>query len=438
MILRINNLGIIEKAEIDISKPFILFTGPNGTGKTYLSYLIHQLPASFGGYLLSLIRKDEDRKMFNIYDPALLYTVDSVQGTLDPEELFYIFKKGIEEISLTIINQLNLVDLQMDNFSLELVSSLDEWKKELNQLKLNCGFFLKIHKDSGTYDYSVTSIPEFRDRPEAKRNDNFELALFLDSLFFSGASNAMMLTAERSGIALFSTEIAVGRLRGEGKPPRYPSAIADGLAEAADRSHNSKYMSNFSDLADEIEKEVLHGKVVINENGELRLSKEGKEYDIAVASSTAKALADMVFYIRYKAELMSRLLIDEPEIHLHPDNQIILARIFARMVNRGLQILISTHSEYIIREINILIMLSNSGEDFKKRASELGYKSEEFLKPELIQPYLFVVQENGKVKTEAIDVSKEGFAVKSIDRTIASLNDISEEVYYAMLQNQYG
>ena len=35
MILRFNNLGIIEKAEIDISKQFILFTGPNGTIEHY-------------------------------------------------------------------------------------------------------------------------------------------------------------------------------------------------------------------------------------------------------------------------------------------------------------------------------------------------------------------------------------------------------------------
>jgi predicted ATPase len=37
MKLEILNLGVIEKAEIDI-KPLTLFVGPNNAGKTWLAY----------------------------------------------------------------------------------------------------------------------------------------------------------------------------------------------------------------------------------------------------------------------------------------------------------------------------------------------------------------------------------------------------------------
>lgn len=436
MRLRIKNLGIIETAEIDISKPLIIFSGPNGTGKTYLSYIIDELPRSFAGFLLSVIDSDEGEKLFNIYNPSRFETENSINGTLPSEVLYALFKRGIKEITNELLSELNLPNKSTSPLSIEVASSLEEWKEELFRLKLNCGYILRIHKESNTFDYTVTSLPELKKEIDFKKDVRFELTLFLNSIFFCGATNSIMFTAERSGIALFSTEIAVSRLRSNDRFPRYPRPISDELADSADRVHKSRYTSDFDDLADEIEKDVLHGNVSITKYGELRISKHKKEYDIAVASSTAKALADIVFYIRHRAGLMSRLLIDEPEIHLHPDNQILLTRIFARMVNRGLQLLISTHSEYIIREINNLIMLSNSGEGFKERAAELGYKPEEYLRPEMIQPYLFVEQANGKVKTQSIQVSKEGFAVDSIDKIIASLNDISEEVYYAMLQNQ--
>jgi len=43
MKINIKNLGIIQNAEIDLSKDLIVFTGYNNTGKTYLNYLLYGL-----------------------------------------------------------------------------------------------------------------------------------------------------------------------------------------------------------------------------------------------------------------------------------------------------------------------------------------------------------------------------------------------------------
>ena len=43
MKLRISNLGVINTMEIDMSKPFILFAGDNGTGKTYAATFLYSL-----------------------------------------------------------------------------------------------------------------------------------------------------------------------------------------------------------------------------------------------------------------------------------------------------------------------------------------------------------------------------------------------------------
>lgn len=438
MILRFKNLGIIEAADIDIAKPFIVFTGPNGTGKTYLSYVMEDLTSSFGGFLLSYIKKSENKsELYRYYDPSQFESVDEINGILDAEMLYDLFKKGLAFLSNDYLTSLNLKDDEEHPFSMEIVSSLDEWKEELLQMKLEGGFFLKHYKEKGALNYRVVAIPEYRTREKEKNESDFEWALFFASIFFHGSPSATMFTAERSGISLFSKELAVGRLKADPSSiPRYPRAISRGLSDAEDRAYYSRQRGDFSDLADTIEKKILRGKIKVTKEGELKLSRDKNDYDIAVASSTTKALADVVFYIRHRARRMSRLIIDEPEIHLHPDNQLLLAKVFTRMVNRGLQLVISTHSEYIIRELNNLIMLKYVGEDFVKTAKKMGYNQDEFLDSELIQPYLFVLQDNGRVRTEPVIVKKDGFAIKSIDTAIAGLNDVAEEVYYAMLQNQ--
>lgn len=438
MILRFNNLGIIETAEIDMSKPFILFTGPNGTGKTYLSYVLADLTSSFGGYFLSLARREEEKaQIHSIYNPSLFDSQEEVSGTLDPEILYNVFKKGISRISMRYPSNLNLKETEGSPFSIEVVSTLEEWKEELYKMELDCGFFFELLKKENSFEYKVVATPESKLRDKEKNDYEFELALFLDAIFFHGAANAQMFTAERTGIALFSKELAVGRLKADPTAiPRYPRAISESLADAEDRAHHSKHKSEFKDLADVIEKDILHGKIKVTKDGELTLNRGDNAFDLALSSSTMKALADIVFYIRHQAKKMSRLLIDEPEIHLHPNNQLLLARVFSRMVHRGLQVVISTHSDYIIRELNNLIMLNYVGDDFVKKAKKMGYVQEEFIDAQKIQPYLFVLQENGRVKTEPIKVGKEGFAVKSIDDAIAGLNDAAEEIYYAMLENE--
>ena len=54
MKLRISNLGVINTMEIDMSKPFILFAGDNGTGKTYAATFLYSLILDLRKALLNI------------------------------------------------------------------------------------------------------------------------------------------------------------------------------------------------------------------------------------------------------------------------------------------------------------------------------------------------------------------------------------------------
>lgn len=59
-------------------------------------------------------------------------------------------------------------------------------------------------------------------------------------------------------------------------------------------------------------------------------------------------------------------MVDEPELNLHPENQRKVARLLAALVNFGIKVFITTHSDYILKELNTLIMLGQGSEESKR------------------------------------------------------------------------
>ena len=101
-------------------------------------------------------------------------------------------------------------------------------------------------------------------------------------------------------------------------------------------------------------------------------------------------------------------------MNLHPANQIYIARIFGELINKGLRLIISTHSDYIIRELNNLVMLSNTSKEYQDEISNMGYRTTMMIKPNMLGAYMFNY-DNDRVVVDKIDVTKEGFASISID-----------------------
>ena len=111
-------------------------------------------------------------------------------------------------------------------------------------------------------------------------------------------------------------------------------------------------------------KEMLGGYFKYEGNGIRFISKSRKKgkfnIPLHTASSSARGLSDLYFFLKHKADVNQLLIIDEPESHLDT------ARLLVRCVNNGLKVLITTHSDYIVKEFNNLIMLSNDFEGKEK------------------------------------------------------------------------
>ena len=91
----------------------------------------------------------------------------------------------------------------------------------------------------------------------------------------------------------------------------------------------------------------------------------------------------------------------------------------------GVKVLISTHSDYLIRELNNLIMLSADKDGSVSK--RLGYSEQETLAPTQVAAYLFSPD-----RAEPIDIKSTGIEVETIDREINALNTVSQDIYFSL------
>ena len=126
-------------------------------------------------------------------------------------------------------------------------------------------------------------------------------------------------------------------------------------------------------------------------------------------------------------------MIDEPELNLHPKNQILLARLFALLANAEIKIFITTHSDYIVRELSNCIMLSNLTDQAIQKLKNRGYCKEYKLNSDKIKAYV-AKNIKGKNTLEKVNITqKQGIFMETFDEAIEWQNEnqglIFEEMY---------
>ena len=450
MIAEISYLGAIRKAVVDLQKPLTLFCGPNSTGKTYLSYLLFAVLEN-NNYIESksldkIVKHLSEHKEFTLHRELVESFIQDVASNIKTN-LGSIF--GIGD---------NAVSKLFSQFNLSLTLSEGDFEQII---KLPCRLISKngdreigIIKEASS-DKIIYQINE--ENSTIERNSLMGLRLMINHFFrllcFRNIGGVRMLTVERNSIYTFKTELSLGRNelidriqqksgRSEldildmvnSSSRRYPLAVRSSLRIANDLENIQKINSPYYKIAELIEKGILQGNVKITRNGDVEFisDKAGKtkHLPIHLASSIVKTMSSLVIYLKHIARKGDLLIIDEPEMNFHPNVQISLMRIFAILSKLDLRIIISTHSDYMIREVNNLIMAGTIYPKDPQLIQVLGYEENMLLNKNNIAVKYF---NYGKLKKllDVVDikVEDEGFAIESIDNTINDQNRITETLY---------
>ena len=159
------------------------------------------------------------------------------------------------------------------------------------------------------------------------------------------------------------------------------------------------------------------------------------------SSSSVRSLLDISFYLSSIAEKGDLLMVDEPELSLHPENQRRIARLFARLANLGVKVFITTHSDYIVKELNTLIMLNHDKPHLKRIAEENGYLDSELINVDQVKVYVaekaLMPLEKGQKRRRPghtlvpAKIHPElGIEVSSFDKTIDDMNRIQDDIVW--------
>ena len=455
MIIKVQKFGAIKNAEIDLSKMLSVFCGPNGTGKTYLAYLIYALTSQYNRNIGNSLSTDKIKELFennetNItIDSKVLLEYKSGIFRSVKDNLWNIFALS-ENKSEKYFKDTEIICLTTDNDFLDIINKI-----EIDEPVKLFGFEFNILKKSNSLDINIKLSDKIIKNSDFK---NFVDLLLLSSIYsilsFYPITSSTIFPVERNSIYTFSDELSINNNErfelikelSAGKKDinpielffkrttRYPQPIRDGLRVAEDLENIQKNNSIFFDFAEEIENELLKGKVGITSEGNVEFASEKApriKLSFHQSSSIVKTLSSLVIYLKHLASYNDLLIIDEPELNLHPDNQVKLTRIFARLINKGLRLVISTHSDYIIREINNLIMFSNvdAKEDF---SSIYNYNKGEYINLNDVSAYFFNYKNERAKQTEVtpIKIDKYGFEVETLDNTIDYLNEISNDLFF--------
>ncbi len=458
MKISIKNLGAMKRAEFTLGELTII-CGKNNTGKTYATYAVFGF-LSFWREVVSIEVRDGDvNQLLN-------------EGSIELDIQHYvhnareILKKGCASFS----EQLSHVFASSEKHFLD-----SEFRIDLEQRDIQpSSTFERTMGAAKTQLFSilkkadslVVTISLLVEKEKVRIPNEVIQRIVGDALkeiiFGHLFPHPFIASAERTGAAIFRKELNFARNRLLEEMSSIENDInpfdlltkvysdyalpvktnVDFTRQLEDLVKKDSFIAKqypeiLNDFAD-----IIGGEYHVTTNDELYYVPRGKRIKLTMdeSSSAVRSLLDIGFYLRHVANPGDLLMVDEPELNLHPENQRRVARLFSMLVNIGIKVFITTHSDYIIKELNTLIMLNQDKPYLKKIAEQEGYNKDELLSADKVRVYIaeeaLMLLDSAKRRTRCLTLvsadidPKLGIEVRSFDKTIDDMNRIQEEIVW--------
>ena len=149
-----------------------------------------------------------------------------------------------------------------------------------------------------------------------------------------------------------------------------------------------------------------------------------KEIPLYVASSIVAEISPLL--LLFKSDInFKTLVIEEPEAHLHPELQQRMARLIINLVNQGIPVWITTHSDTMLQHINNMLKLKVN-KHCAELMEEYGYQKTDLVDTNDVSMYQFDETGVGKSKLKKLECTQYGYVIPTFND---ALKQILEEVY---------
>lgn len=341
--------NVLEKRIAEIEKSFILDFNNN---MEYFGKLIETCKKRTIEEQKKLLEKEKN-KLLKIKNE----TVDFINSRKDLQKF-----KNKEEITSEFTNALIALFDNLTEYTSVIADSISEVLK--NHLKQN---FQVIDTDnllkfnSKKTSLHISSIGEITLSKNSPLTFSFSLlgiteiqklsnVVFFDSPIYTRIRKALTKSKNRFSFLNFIDD-EDNYLKG------YPEYIDD-LFEHLDKEYIDEPM--FKDLSEKIG-QLINGKLTVKKTSEIVYTDlNGNDIPLSLTAMGIGNIGVIDILLRNNTiKKGSFLILDEPEVHLHPTWQVELARILFDIAKRGVNIILATHSIDLIKAFQVVFTQNN-------------------------------------------------------------------------------
>lgn len=385
MRLKLENIGIIETADVEING-LTLIAGNNDSGKSTIGKVVYALTKSFEDF-----EKNYEREMSIKLDMYLRHFYILFRKSIDlgkyPEVLKFmdefryyrrIDNKKLFELIENNENLLSGIDMDDENKT-EIIKMFNEIKilyqeKETRNSKI-INSIRTIFKSE--FSNQITNIFENEGRIEVCEGENKIINLTIkDNKIIGGKSSSIIDEIFPFDSSVFIETPLVLAYKADLKRSNIYH-VRDLLFKLMKPNLN-KVRTELNTRQTELNiSEIVGGEVYFDEETDqfsFMKTVGHKNVQINIANSASGIKSFGILQILENAEEFNKnllLIIDEPEVHLHPGWQVEYAKILIKLVENGVKVLVTSHSPYLIEAINKHSKKSKIGKDVKFYLSEL-------------------------------------------------------------------
>lgn len=338
--VRIDQLGRIRDSEILVS-PLMVFSGESGLGKSYLALLCHyffELLINTSRFNHFFVDNNIDfnvlSKDFKDAGTALEIKKQDLEAWMAKDAILYLrYMLGYDGISGQI--EITLPESVPDTMAFT-------YKKELTGL---------VDKEE---IYTILSLGNLRFRIQEKTQfDESPFAFLLrfvliDYIFgnYQMLDSTFVLPPSRGPILTEQIIPTTGM-------------YSEFLNDMAGLNRIKPRPDTASEIVLKLFRTILEGEVDKEETTYIYTTNDAS-MPVSAAAASIREIAPLQILAKKQNVSRCAILVEEPEAHLHPLKQRMMADIIGALSHNGAIMQITTHSDYFLRRLNELIMFAKA------------------------------------------------------------------------------
>ncbi|MED9947946.1 MAG: AAA family ATPase [Peptacetobacter hiranonis] len=362
MRITIDNIGKIKHADVDISSVTVI-CGTNGTGK---STIAKSLFSSFNSLsnTSSKVEKEYNNSLASLacnkvspFEKSKEFAEKMIVNKSNNKKVYDLASEYInnnEDYDSFINGYLEIMDIKSDKISEKLINRVfsSEFNNQINNIYSDDNGIIKLHVKDNTSEFVVNNNSvEIKNLAELSSE-----AIYIDD--FKCIENVQnehytYKYVNNEKMQLFKKILLENRAGLD-----HESHLCSKLENLTENSVINEIINNnrFKKIFDKIF-ENCPGKIIINKDSKYAYHLDGtdKSLDMKNVAEGMKNFLLMKLLIENSTLLENGVLIlDEPEMHLHPEWQLLFAELIV-LVNKYLNthILINTHSPYFLNAVEV-------------------------------------------------------------------------------------